>query len=208
MEKCSICGKEGKSVKYHIWRMHGDGQMFNPNKGYADGTRQGWNKGLTKETHPGVAKIAEANSIRLKGKPGRPHTLETKQKISNIRKQFLEEHPEKVPYLMNHSSNISYPERYFMECFKDVSNIVHQHPVYRYSLDFANIDEKIYLEIDGEQHYTDKRIVAHDVIRTQKLLDADWTGIRIRWSEFQKLDEIQRKEKVKEIGLLMKLAII
>lgn len=69
MEICPFCGKEGKSVKYHIWRMHGEGTSFNPNKGYNNGTREAWNKGLSKETDIRVEKNAKSVKESLEGKP-------------------------------------------------------------------------------------------------------------------------------------------
>ena len=41
-----------------------------------------WNKGLTKETHPSLAKGAETYKRTQTGRPGRPHTIETRQKMS------------------------------------------------------------------------------------------------------------------------------
>lgn len=54
MEKCPYCGKEGKTVKYHIWRMHGDGLNHNPNR-----DKTAWNKGLNKND-PRVQKYSDA----------------------------------------------------------------------------------------------------------------------------------------------------
>ena len=84
------------------------------------------------------------------------------------------------------------------------SNVVFQHRIYRYCVDFANIEEKIYLEIDGEQHYSDNRIVEHDKRRTQKLTELGWNGYRLRWSEFKKLSEDEKRSKVEYFGAVMK----
>lgn len=135
---------------------------------------------------------------------GKAHTEETKKKLSIIRKLYLENNPDKVPYLLNHSSKISYPEQYFIDCFINDVDAKFQHHVYRYKLDFANVKEKLYFEIDGEQHYNDKRIVEHDIKRTQKLNEMGWTCFRLRWSHFQKLNEEEKKQKVLEIRFMMK----
>lgn len=45
-------------------------------------------------------------------------TEEHKKKISAGRKKFLNEHPDMVPFKLNHSSKQSYPERYFQIIFK------------------------------------------------------------------------------------------
>lgn len=135
---------------------------------------------------------------------GKQHSEETKKKISIKRIQFLEANPDKVPYLLNHSSKISYPEQYFIDCFLDIVDTGFQYHINRYKVDFSNIVEKLYLEIDGEQHYSDKKMVAHDIIRTNRLESLGWVGIRIRWAEFQKLSDIEKKEKVKDIIIKMK----
>ena len=40
---------------------------------------------------------------------------EIKQKVSQTMKKFCKEHPDRVPYVLNHSSKESYPEKYFRE---------------------------------------------------------------------------------------------
>ena len=98
-----------------------------------------------------------------------------------------------VPYKRNHSSKVSYPEKYFMDVFKDL-NLIYNYQVGRYQLDFANPEKKIYIEIDGEQHYVDKKIIKHDLERTKKLNELCWKCLkRIRWSEYEKLDKQNRK---------------
>ena len=53
--------------------------------------------------------------LSLAGKR-RKHNEETKNRISRSRKEYLEKHPEKVPYTLNHKSKgESYPEKYFRE---------------------------------------------------------------------------------------------
>lgn len=56
--KCPICNKELKSehaLRAHHWRMHTDkGKSHNSNIGYETGSRNAWNKGLTKETSEAV----------------------------------------------------------------------------------------------------------------------------------------------------------
>lgn len=51
--------------------------------------RMNWAKGLTKETNPSVALVAS----KLKGRPGvsRPHTDETKARLSRFRTEYLKD---------------------------------------------------------------------------------------------------------------------
>lgn len=62
--QCEICGKwfSTKGIGVHNWRTHGEGINFNPNRGYKEGIRKAWNKGLTKETNESVLKMA--NSLK------------------------------------------------------------------------------------------------------------------------------------------------
>ncbi len=155
-----------------------------------------WNAGLTKETDERVRRNAKTISEATIGKLGRPQSDQAKLKLSNFRKKFITENPDKVPYLSNHSSRESYPEKYWSECLG--SNVPREFKVLRYSLDFANPKTKRYLEIDGEQHYVDQRIVDHDANRTRVLVDLGWTGMRIRWKDFCKLEQKDKEARVEE----------
>lgn len=57
----------------------------------------------------------KSEMLSLAGKK-RTHSEETKNKISIIRKKFLTENPDMIPYKLNHKSKgESYPEKYFRE---------------------------------------------------------------------------------------------
>jgi len=128
-------------------------------------------------------------SKKEKGREGRPHTDEAKKKISDGRKKYLLENPDKVPYLLNHSRQESYPEKYFTEVFKNRNfNLTKKYRVGLYELDFCIPDKKIDIEIDGNQHYYDEKIVESDKRRNKFLEDDGWDVIRINWSEYQKLN--------------------
>jgi very-short-patch-repair endonuclease len=110
------------------------------------------------------------------------------------------EHPDRVPYLLNHSSEESYPEKYFSELFeKENMDIKKYLQVGIYELDFYNFDKKIDIEIDGEQHFTDKKIIESDKRRNKYLSDNGWKIIRIRWSDYQKLNLDEKKSYIKEL---------
>lgn len=143
----------------------------------------------------------QAIKLHFKKHGGRKQSDETKLKLSIHRKQYLKEHPEKVPYKLNHySKKDSYPEVYFKEVFeKESIDLKHHKDILCYELDFYNLDKKIYFEVDGEQHYVDKRIVESDIRRNKALFDEGWIGARIRWSTYQKLDMIQKKEIINRL---------
>jgi len=79
---------------------------------------------------------------------------EAKQRISIARKKYLDLHPEKVPYRLNHSSKISWPEKIFESALKrhDITGWVRNYMNGRYEYDFAFPMLKIDVEIDGNTH--------------------------------------------------------
>ena len=88
--KCPHCNKEYSKygISTHIWRNHTtEGKKQNPNKGFLDGTRIIWNKGLTKESDERIKKIGETysnnikNGITIPSFLGKHHTEEYKEKM-------------------------------------------------------------------------------------------------------------------------------
>lgn len=139
--------------------------------------------------------MLEGFKLKLSQSPPRKHSQETKDKLSKIRKEYLLLNPDKVPYLLNHKHKRKfYSEEYFAECFKN-TNFIREYKIGLYSLDFADLERKIDIEVDGEQHFVDSRIIEHDKKRNEYLLSLGWNIIRIRWSLFQKLC-LQDKQKL------------
>ena len=100
---------------------------------------------------------------------------------------------------MNHySKGISYPERYF-KFILDYNNVQYQFQYQEglYVLDFKinNID----LEIDGEQHYLDKKVIFHDKDRNNNLENKGYKIIRIRWAKYKKLSFVERQRFIKKL---------
>ena len=220
--KCNFHLKSGKHSKkpYGTWTCKYCGLVFEV-RAELDSHRRSlhpiqpgssWNKGLTKETDDRVRQYAETNKRRIESGEIIPHmrgkhrSEETKKKLSLAMKNYLKEHPDKVPYLLNHSSKESYPEQFFRNAFTN-----EQYPKFEQNkyieghfLDFAFEQYKVYVEIDGEQHFVQPKIVEHDKIRTETLNATEWKCIlRIRWSKFQKLTNEQKHKFI--IGLKQKI---
>ena len=200
--KCIFCDKEhssSTSVKNHQLRCNKNPQRIKITKNL---NGNGGKNQYTKAKELGLPKpVLSEETIEKKriASTGRRHTQETKDRISNIRKKYLEENPEKIPYLLNHSSKVSYPEKYFIECFKDLNNIRFQYRVGRYSLDFANIDKKVYFEVDGETHYKNLKTMEIDSRRTKFLSEKGWKEYRVRWKNFQQMSFLDKKIFVENI---------
>lgn len=131
---------------------------------------------------------------------GVSHTEESKKKISDSRKDYLKNNPDKVPYLLNHSRNESYPELYFTDVFnKNNVDITKFYRIALYELDFCILDKKIDIEIDGEQHYLDVKIIESDKRRNKYLEELGWDIIRIRWADYKLLDGLSKKEYINNL---------
>lgn len=186
MYKCNFCSYE--HIKPNSIIVHQKACRSNPNR-IPGKNHYSYGAIISEETREKHRK----NSSRKK------HSEETKNKISKIRIKFLTENPDKVPYLLNHSSKgASYPELYWKNVLENNSiKFDSELQINKYRLDFVigNID----LEIDGDQHYLDKRIVESDLRRKEFLNDLGYEIIRIRWSTYQKLSQEKRIEFVKNI---------
>ena len=210
---CQFCKRESSNPGAN--KKHENGCKLNPDpikykRSPLAGTQRGnipWNKGLTKEIDPRVA-LSEETKGKLSGENnhqyGKIRSKETKEKISKSRIKYLKENPDKVPYVLNHySKGPSYAEKYWKKIFEiNGLNLQEEHRVYLYSLDFADVDKKIDIEIDGEQHYLDERIVESDKKRTAYLEEHGWKVIRIRWSTYS---QKTRKEKELFVNELIKV---
>ena len=137
----------------------------------------------------------------MKGKPGtwrgRKHTEEQKRKISETQKKNFRESDAKSIWHTQLQNRKSFAEQYFDTCFPNLKQNYH---VDRYFLDLANPEKKLYIEIDGEQHYNDQKVVEHDKIRTERLEELGWKCLRrIRWSEYKKLSKEEQESLITEL---------
>ena len=121
------------------------------------------------------------NKIRIKK---RPLSEESKKKISEARKKYLNDHPEMVPFKLSHSSKESYPEKYFREWLQK-ENIFseREYQVDRYTLDFAWPERKLCIEIDGEQHERFAERKLNDIRKNENLKAENWKLLRLKWSD-------------------------
>jgi very-short-patch-repair endonuclease len=191
---CPHCGKEyaKNGIGSHIWRKHTEeGQKFDPNKGYQKGTRKGWNKGLTKETDERVRKSGETFRKRLENGEienwwlNRKHSNETKKKISESMKIAHKERRAHNIGECRWKCEPSYPEKFFIDVIKNEfqdQNYIREYYFLGYSLDFAWVDKKLEIEIDGEQHEKIENQI-HDQQRDQILKENGWKTLRIKWKD-------------------------
>ena len=190
---CKYCGKEYDTK--NKWCQHEIRCKENPNRIksgfeiYNDRGHKGFNQ-YTKAKQLGLEKpqVSDENKERIaKLWKGKHLPEDMKQKISDSLKQFYLNNPDKIPYKVWHSSNISYPEQYFIDLFKKENiNLKYHLQVGLYELDFYNEDTKKYVEIDGSTHYK-KHVKEIDERKDNYLNSLNWTGFRIKWDEYKKL---------------------
>ena len=164
-----------------------------------------WKTGLTKETSEKVKAAAEKLKERYKNGDltpawsGKHHTEKEKEQISVSLKKYYEIHPEEIGYKIHHSSNISYPEQYFKDVFKQENIPLKYHlQVGLYELDFYNEEYKFYVEIDGGTH-KQKKVQEIDKRKDEYLQSLGWKGMRIEWDSYQRLDYNKKHNIINEI---------
>jgi very-short-patch-repair endonuclease len=94
----------------------------------------------------------------------------------------------------------SYPEKFFMSVieneFED-KNYTREYPFNKYSLDFAWVEKRRAIEIDGEQHQRFAEYAERDTIKDSLLLENGWEVLRIEWKDMynntkEKIDEAKK----------------
>lgn len=163
---------------------------------------------IAKARNNGLLILRDKSSAQMKSQQINPrkHSDETKAKISKARLKYLRANPDKVPYKLNHyTKGASYPERYFHTLLQENGLIYERYKqVSIYNLDFAFNDKMINLEIDGEQHYTDKRIIVSNKRRDAYLSKRGWLIIRVRWSTFKKMIDVDKQQYIHQLLLQLK----
>jgi len=78
----------------------------------------------------------------------------------------------------------SYAEQYVINLLDElkITNITREYKINKWFIDFADIDRKLALEIDGKQHELPER-KASDQVKDQYLKDNGWTILRIKWKK-------------------------
>lgn len=127
-------------------------------------------------------KIAFANSKRRV-------TEETKKKISTSMKKAHAEGRAHNIGSCRWNNEPSYPEQWFMKVLKNEfgfekdKDYITELPFHRFSLDFAFPNEKVCIEIDGEQHERFQEQKNRDIEKDKLLKEEGWKELRKPWKE-------------------------
>ena len=127
----------------------------------------------------------EKNCLRLHKKNIKV-SEDTKIKISEAMKK-LSNDGKLQGWLINKDENRrSYPEKFFIKLM-EMNDLYSKYTIKeklsfdKYFLDFALLEIKIDIEIDGQQHFVTPEAIQHDLIRDKYLIDHGWRVYRITW---------------------------
>lgn len=194
-------------ISYKNWRCSQCGSIFETRRAMETHRKdihksigRSWAKGLTANTDERIKKRTDNfnKNEKLSEHKNKRQTCffvskETREKISKKQK---ENYRGKSRYATAREGRKSYAEQYFDSIFTDCERNYH---VDRFFLDYAWIEKKVYIEVDGEQHYTEDGL-KRDKERTMILENLGWKCLkRIRWSEYQKMNFDERKEFLENI---------
>jgi very-short-patch-repair endonuclease len=197
--KCNHCGlilETRLCLRKHKHIVHG----ISPKRG-------GWNKGLTKETDKRIEKYASTLHHKYESGQIKPNASDaTRKKISEALKKAIREGRAKGWQ----SRNIeSYAEKFWKQVLAN-NNIQYRFnlPIPKkelglncgncYFLDFALLDKKVDLEIDGSQHSQEERQISNRK-RDKLLSDNGWKVYRIPWNKLKtEKDKMEMKLKVEK----------
>lgn len=188
---CKFCGKVCKNP--NSLRNHERLCPKNPNHQTSNfkHVKQPWNKGLTSETDPRVRDWGKRMSQSFKDGTltpvwlGKHHSSDTKKISDSMKKAHSEGRAHNIGEC-RWNNEPSYPEKFFMKVIENEfvnKNYVKEKPFGRFSLDFAWVDLKKCIEIDGKQHETDEKQKVRDVAKNKLLADEGWELLRIKWSD-------------------------
>lgn len=121
-----------------------------------------------------------------------PHTSETKAKIREARLKYLAKKGGQTAWEKRAAGKMSYLEKWFYDRvikehqLADSNQIIAEHRVSRYSIDYAFMNLKLAVELDGKCHFKNgKQRIQADIRKAKALQDRGWFVYRIAWDEVQ-----------------------
>jgi len=110
------------------------------------------------------------------------HSDESKAKMRIKRLAWMKANPNNTAWRTRNKP--SYPEQLFINICNELNllskyDIVREYSVYPYFIDFAFINEKIGIEIDGSQHWLNADRLSSDIVKDELLRKNGWRIMRI-----------------------------
>ena len=188
---CKYCDKELKPNG----NSHQTFCKMNPNRKSKSGENNGMfgkkgkgsNQFIKAKIEGRIIEVSEETREKLSiASKGRILTDEHKSKISNSMKDA---HKEGIAWNIGRSrwnNKKSYPEEFFTLVIENEfidKNYTCEFNVGIYSIDFAWVDKKLAIEIDGDQHQRFQEVIDRDKRKDDLLLSKDWKVLRIKWKD-------------------------
>jgi very-short-patch-repair endonuclease len=123
-----------------------------------------------------------------------------KEKISDsLKKCHKEKRHNGWSFINSDKNRESYPEKFFKKYLNNLGlmekyKVEEKLSFSKYFLDFAFVDLKLDVEIDGSQHYRDAKSIIHDIKRNKFLNKCGWKVYRIKWKNLFNNTEIELKK--------------
>ena len=189
-----------KNKKYGNWKCSTCHKIFDTRRNmYAHVKKEhpiepgsAWNKGLTKETDKRIQRYCE--KLREEYKNGNVNVWCKGKHLSEEMKHKISESM-KIAHKEGRAHNIgesrwnnepSYPEKWFIKVieneFED-KNYNRKYPFHGFSLDFAWVEKKKCIEIDGDQHQRFEEYKIRDERKNKKLTEEGWKYLRLIWKD-------------------------
>lgn len=153
-----------------------------------ENTTPEYRRELTRNANKKVSEIIEEGNFWLRGKYGEENNAkkpEARRKISEYKKKHNPMHIEEYAMKMRVSmeqvlrDRATIQELIFKKAIEEKGYFPKfQHAEYKAVIDFAFIDEKIGIEIDGDAHYLNRVVREKDRIRDKGLKNRGWEIIR------------------------------
>lgn len=188
MYNCEFCGKSFESKggnTRHMKYCH-----LNPNAVECKTGHIAWNKGQTASTDERIAKGVKTRKDNINnGKItiiGHPHSAETKALLSEKRKQYLKDNPDK--HVWKRATKFkSAPCEFLKEKLRSLNiNFIEEYSPFTdcaIALDIAFPDILLGIEVNGNQHYNaDGSLKDYYQARHNKLVNAGWTIYEIHYT--------------------------
>lgn len=143
------------------------------------------------------------------------HSEKSKQILREKRLEFMKNNPEKTAW---RTKNLSYPEKLFLNKLNELEwgkkySIKREYSFFPYFIDFAFLNEKVAVEIDGSQHLIPERKKIDDE-KDKLLILSGWTIIRIAehklkseiglvFNDIEKILNENKKLKKYKLGIVL-----